>query len=231
MQDVNWFDRLKGNQIEALLVPSAESLRENYLRILTLLHDLLGRYSSAGNPTVILEARDLDHLLSKALLNIRSYVDETRDYHPQIASAREIASPRAPLRADKGSALVIIEGVTYRRSPSTRRLITRFRKRLDLSVFRSESTIRKAATDDLGGLARAISETAWSNIKSAQVLKYLSEGAKDLSRTTSKAVDNFIDSLLDEYNALRSSSLASTQLKEKRQEAPPQVARQARLRK
>jgi hypothetical protein len=179
MQDVNWFERLKGNQIEALLDPSAESLRESYLNILTLLHDLLGRYSSGGNATVIRETRDVDHLLSKALLNIRAFIHETRNSYLPIASP-------LTLQSNQERALVIIEGRTYHLSPSTGRLIAKWTDRLYLPGYWNESQISKSVKDELGGLARTMSETASSNIKSAQTLKYLSESAKDLSRKTSK---------------------------------------------
>lgn len=65
------FRQLKPDQVQVLLNPAANDLRKNYLDILTLLQDLLGRYSSIGNATVFIDINEIDRLLYETYKKIQ----------------------------------------------------------------------------------------------------------------------------------------------------------------
>jgi hypothetical protein len=216
------FAQLKPEQVQALLEPSAQRLRESYIVILTLLHDLLGRYSSVGNATVFLEAQEVTHLLYEALVKIRPLIPFSP---PAIIRTR-----RSGLRFRQESALLIIDDNSYPVNDTTGQLMAKLRATLDFRVYTGQER-NESIDDELESLAKTINEMASTNVKNAQMLRYLCEGAKDLSKETIRAVDNFLDALLGEYDLLRapgSSDRVSPQTDKGK--ARPQVAKHARLR-
>lgn len=211
------FAQLKPEQVQALLEPSAQRLRESYIVILTLLHDLLGRYSSVGNATVFLDAEEVTHLLFEALLKIRPLM---------TFSPTAVIRTRSNLRFD----LETIEGNRYPVTDTTGQLMAKLRATLDFRVYTGQER-NESISDELGCLAKTVNEMASTNVKNAQMLRYLCEGASGLSKESNGAVDNFLDALLGEYDLLRapgSSDRASP--KTNKRKARSQVAKHPRLR-
>ena len=216
------FAQLKPEQVQALLEPSAQRLRESYIVILTLLHDLLGRYSSVGNATVFLEAQEVTHLLYEALVKIRPLIPFSP---PAIIRTR-----RSGLRFRQESALLIIEGNTYPVNGTTSQLMAKLRATLDFRVYTGQEGYESNG-DELESLAITINEMASTNVKSAQMLRYLCEGAKSRSKETNRGVDSFLDALLGEYDLLRGpGSPGRVSPQSKKRKTGPQVAKHTRLR-
>jgi len=67
------FKRLYPEQIESLFNEYGHALRLDYIDVLTLLQDLLGRYSSKGNATVFSHPAEAQSLLSEALSKVRNF--------------------------------------------------------------------------------------------------------------------------------------------------------------
>lgn len=124
---------------------------------------------------------------------------------------------------------MIIEDNKYPVNDTTGQLMAKLRATLDFRVYTVQE--RNESIDDVESLAKTINEMASTNVKNAQMLRYLCEGANDLSRETNRAVDTFLDALLDEYDLLRapgSSDRVSPQTNKGK--ARSQVAKHARLR-
>lgn len=202
MQVQGWFARLKRTEVQALFEPSAQVLRENYISILTLLQDLLGRYSSLGNATVFHEGQEVIHLLYDALATIRASISEEENFS-RFALKRITASS---LPSNKEWDLLIIEGTTYHFKNATSRFIKKLEDELSSLDYSNKQKRRNCTKDQLESSARTLNEAASANIGSAQMLQYLCESSKDLTKKPTKAVDNFLDALLSEYNLLRSPS-------------------------
>jgi len=76
MSEESAFRRLIPEQVEGLFDEPAQSLRLNYIEVLTILQDILGRYSSAGNATVFNNSSEAESLVYASLGRIRTFVPE-----------------------------------------------------------------------------------------------------------------------------------------------------------
>lgn len=223
MQVQGWFARLNRTEVQALSEPSTQVLRENYISILTLLQDLLGRYSSIGNATVFLDGQEVIHLLYDALAKLRAFFSDG-DPSSRLAIKRITASTLPPNRELD---LLTIAGWTYRFNP---RVIEKLQDELNSIDYANERKPRNTSKDHLDSLARKLNEAASANIRSAQTLQYLC-GSKDLSKKATGEVDNFLDALLSEYNLLRSPSSSDlSSPKSTREKVHPQATKHASLR-
>jgi hypothetical protein len=227
MQSPTWFIRLKPNDAQALLKPAAEVLRESYLDILTLLQDLLGRYSSAGNETVFLQVQDVTHLLYESLKRIKTFIPEVK-----WATDCSVRVDRVDWsHSSKEKELLVIGSRTkYHLSKSSDELIGEMGNLLLLWLQDNiqHKADRKA---DIESLATIVHETSLANIRNAEQLKYLcSEPTKELSDDAIKGVDSFLDDLRREYDLLRNPNvLDSNTPPTNKKKTRSQAAKQSRL--
>lgn len=73
MSEKKAFTRLVPEQIQTLFDETGQPLRLAYIEILTLLQDLLGKYSSRGNLTVFRNSTEAEALIYKALSKIEHF--------------------------------------------------------------------------------------------------------------------------------------------------------------
>jgi hypothetical protein len=197
MQSTGWFIPLKPNEVKALFEPYAEMLRESYLDILTLLRDLLSRYSSQGYTTSYLDAQEVTHLLYESLRNIRKLLPEGMNLSTQFIRRKR------RYNLSPGRQFLIIGTNMYRSSDSTNRLMEELDNEINHLITGSNQKNKVSSQAELRTLARRVEQIAVTNIKNAETLKYLYESTKGKSKDAAKGVNAFLDALLDEYELLR----------------------------
>src|SRR5258708_133757 len=143
------FVRLKPDLVRGILEPSARVLRDNYLKILTLLYDALARYGSDGNATVFASFQEVDHLVYEALNEIRSLVPRTDVSVPSLSKTPiNVHLGYVPTNRQGGTSYQLNIGKHKYTVPAYRLMISVDEKRGLLSIEKNVYSVRDFGLSD-----------------------------------------------------------------------------------